>query len=42
MDALIWAGLIGVAISFGISFAMIFTGNEDEDENNDKEEDSNV
>ena len=37
MDALIWAGLIGVAVSFGISFAIIFTGNEDENDKEDKD-----
>ena len=35
MDALIWAGLIGIGISFVVSFAMIFAPGSDDEEDDD-------
>lgn len=35
MDALIWAGIIGIFISFIVTFAMIFAPGSDDEEDDD-------
>lgn len=35
MDALIWASIIGISISFIVTFAMIFAPGSDDEEDDD-------
>lgn len=35
MDALIWAGIIGILVSFVVTFAMIFSPGNDDEEDDD-------
>lgn len=35
MDALIWASIIGISISFIVAFAMIFMPGSDDEEDDD-------
>ena len=39
MDALIWAGAIGISVAFAITFAMLFSSGEEEERHEQEEDD---